>query len=164
MYSQAIYFYSYMKLSEVLAAVIKSYAKTLQYGAQYIFQALPRLLTLWLDYSIPIPEDAKKGNSIGIVRQQTIAAINSYCHSLQKKCPTFTVSHNDQIHWFMILHCLVPDGLPAIDFSHLPCEPADLCHSGGAHHQSAAGVPAAKLVANDVRIEIQPSAARQPVQ
>jgi hypothetical protein len=49
-----------MRLSESMAAVIKCFCRCLQYGATYIYEALPRLFTLWLDYSVPIECDEKK--------------------------------------------------------------------------------------------------------
>ena len=36
--------------SDFTKFVIKHYGTSLQYGSKYIFQSLPRLLTLWLDF------------------------------------------------------------------------------------------------------------------
>lgn len=35
---------------EILPKILQAYGSSLVYGSKYIFQALPRLLTLWLDY------------------------------------------------------------------------------------------------------------------
>ena len=48
---------SYMRLSELAAMVVRCFSRALSIGVQHIFQTLPRLLTIWLDFTMPLPED-----------------------------------------------------------------------------------------------------------
>lgn len=50
---------------ETAKLVIQSYLRSLSYGAKYIFQTLPRILTLWLDlgFEVHSPIDPKLGNT-----------------------------------------------------------------------------------------------------
>lgn len=41
----------YMKISETSVGVVQCFSKSLINGCQRLYQTLPRLLTLWLDYS-----------------------------------------------------------------------------------------------------------------
>lgn len=50
---------------EMAKLVIENYLRSLSYGTKYIYQTLPRILTLWLDLGSQVgqPLDAKYGNS-----------------------------------------------------------------------------------------------------
>jgi serine/threonine-protein kinase ATR len=50
---------------EMAKLVIENYLRSLTYGTKYIYQTLPRILTLWLDLGTQVgqPLDAKYGNS-----------------------------------------------------------------------------------------------------
>jgi serine/threonine-protein kinase ATR len=56
-------FDSFLGIGEAIAAVIKCYSRSLQYGTQNIFRSLPRLITLWLDFTVPIADDLKEKKS-----------------------------------------------------------------------------------------------------
>lgn len=43
--------------------VVKHFWQSLRYGNQYIYQSLPRLLSLWLDYGASVVEAEKKERS-----------------------------------------------------------------------------------------------------
>ncbi|XP_062573409.1 serine/threonine-protein kinase ATR-like [Saccostrea cucullata] len=45
---------------EVVPFVVKHFGLSLKYGNQYIYQSLPRLLSLWLDYGASVVEAEKK--------------------------------------------------------------------------------------------------------
>nr|XP_022332154.1 serine/threonine-protein kinase ATR-like isoform X2 [Crassostrea virginica] len=45
---------------EVVVFVVKHFWQSLRYGNQYIYQSLPRLLSLWLDYGASVVEAEKK--------------------------------------------------------------------------------------------------------
>ena len=53
-------FIRYGKYSDHAAMVVKTFGSTLRRGSKFLYQALPRLLTLWLDYSYPKPEFEEK--------------------------------------------------------------------------------------------------------
>ena len=38
--------------NDLVKFVVKHYGMSLQYGSKYIYQSMPRLLTLWLDFGI----------------------------------------------------------------------------------------------------------------
>ncbi|XP_033634079.1 serine/threonine-protein kinase ATR-like [Asterias rubens] len=44
------------KSGEFIFMVVKNFGKSLMYGNQYIYQSMPRLLTLWLDYGALVSE------------------------------------------------------------------------------------------------------------
>jgi serine/threonine-protein kinase ATR len=52
-------------IGETAKLVIENYLRSLNHGTKYIYQTLPRLLTLWLDLGSQVgaPLDAKYGNS-----------------------------------------------------------------------------------------------------
>jgi hypothetical protein len=39
--------------------VIKHYGTSLQYGNKFIYQSMPRLLTIWLDFGAKVPDQGK---------------------------------------------------------------------------------------------------------
>ena len=80
----------YMKMSEHLAAFIKSFSKCLQCGTKFIYEILPRLLTHWLDFTTP-NADEKKKTSLSLIREQAIIAMNNYCAVIPKKVPAYVL-------------------------------------------------------------------------
>ncbi|KAI3661795.1 hypothetical protein MP638_003803 [Amoeboaphelidium occidentale] len=107
----------FMLYSEQVAYVIKNYARSLQFGNKFLFQSLPRLLTLWLDYSEQAA-DSSKNPSIAAIRLKTIASLDSYCVSLEKKSPVYIflpvlrqlvsrVCHPHESSWLVMSKILV---------------------------------------------------------
>lgn len=81
---------AYMRMSHVLADVVKCYVKCLQSGTNYVFETLPRLLTLWMDYSVVLPDDQKK-NGIGQIRAQTMSFLETLLTALHRKTPSYAL-------------------------------------------------------------------------
>ncbi|KAK6188750.1 hypothetical protein SNE40_004864 [Patella caerulea] len=48
------------KQGEFIIHVVKYFGQSLQYGSQYIYQSMPRLLSLWLDYGTTVVEAERK--------------------------------------------------------------------------------------------------------
>lgn len=57
-----------MILREFVVHVVKNFGQSLMYGNQYIYQSMPRLLTLWLDYGAHV-SDLEKGNKVNKAAQ-----------------------------------------------------------------------------------------------
>ncbi|XP_041465563.1 serine/threonine-protein kinase ATR-like [Lytechinus variegatus] len=56
------------KAGEFVVHVVKNFGQSLMYGNQYIYQSMPRLLTLWLDYGAHV-SDLEKGNKVNKAAQ-----------------------------------------------------------------------------------------------
>ncbi|XP_071509803.1 serine/threonine-protein kinase ATR-like [Diadema antillarum] len=52
------------KAGEFVVHVVKNFGQSLLYGNQYIYQSMPRLLSLWLDYGAHV-SDLEKNNKVG---------------------------------------------------------------------------------------------------
>lgn len=50
---------------EATKLVIDNYLRSLTYGSKYVFQTLPKLLTLWLEHASTVdqPIDPKRGDN-----------------------------------------------------------------------------------------------------
>jgi serine/threonine-protein kinase ATR len=50
---------------EATKLVIDNYLRSLTYGSKYVFQTLPKLLTLWLEHAsiVDQPIDPKRGDN-----------------------------------------------------------------------------------------------------
>lgn len=46
-----------MVYSEFLQFVLRHYGNALRYGNKYIYQCMPRLLSLWLDFGAKVTEE-----------------------------------------------------------------------------------------------------------
>ena len=46
-----------MANSEFLQFVLRHYGNALRYGNKYIYQCMPRLLSLWLDFGAKVTEE-----------------------------------------------------------------------------------------------------------
>ena len=46
-----------MAHSEFLQFVLRHYGNALRYGNKYIYQCMPRLLSLWLDFGAKVTEE-----------------------------------------------------------------------------------------------------------
>ncbi|KAH8588648.1 protein kinase-like protein rad3 [Bisporella sp. PMI_857] len=76
--------------------VIENYLRALSFGTKYIYQALPRLLTLWLDLGIQVnqPIEAKYGTKDFITRilndrKQSLAQMHSRFNKYIAKLPAY---------------------------------------------------------------------------
>ncbi|TRY93692.1 hypothetical protein DNTS_029400 [Danionella cerebrum] len=57
--------------------IVTYFGKSLQFGNQYIYQAMPRMLTLWLDYGAKVYEFEKAGRSDRVQMRAELTKINS---------------------------------------------------------------------------------------
>ncbi|XP_056112994.1 serine/threonine-protein kinase ATR isoform X2 [Rhinichthys klamathensis goyatoka] len=57
--------------------IVTYFGKALQFGNQYIYQAMPRMLTLWLDYGAKVFEFEKAGRSDRVQMRAELTKINS---------------------------------------------------------------------------------------
>ncbi|XP_077988664.1 serine/threonine-protein kinase ATR-like [Glandiceps talaboti] len=60
------------KQGEIVLYVVKHFGHSLQYGNQYIYQSMPRLLTLWLDFGAKVSEQEKSKKSDKYVSIKTV--------------------------------------------------------------------------------------------
>ena len=82
---------------ETAKLVIENYVRSLAYGAKYIYQTLPRILTLWLDLGndVDTPLDPKYGNDENFrthavaQRRKLFAAANSQVKKYIDRLPPF---------------------------------------------------------------------------
>jgi len=73
-----------IRLANFLSQICKHYGLALMYGTKYIYQSLPRLLTIWLDYGVNpkvLEEDATTSNRL--------ASVNQLIRKLTQKLPTY---------------------------------------------------------------------------
>jgi hypothetical protein len=70
--------------SKVIVKVVHCYQMALSFGAMFIYQSLPRLLTLWLDYV-----DDREFEEYSTVRFSNINSLNSYISELRKNSAAF---------------------------------------------------------------------------
>lgn len=61
---------------------VRSYTKAMKYGSKYIYQTVPRLLTLWLDL----------GEDENIAKNETYAKINQEVKRVCDSVPAYKVS------------------------------------------------------------------------
>ncbi|XP_048255679.1 serine/threonine-protein kinase ATR-like isoform X1 [Haliotis rufescens] len=77
------------KQGEFIIYVVKFFGQSLQYGNQYIYQSMPRLLSLWLDYGTTVVDSEKKErgkNSQKLQAQRTILSrINKIISTLGRQ-------------------------------------------------------------------------------
>jgi serine/threonine-protein kinase ATR len=82
---------------ETAKLVIENYLRSLSYGTKYIYQTLPRILTLWLDLGIQVNQklDEKHGNSrefllrIASLRKSHLEQINGRFNKYVSKIPAY---------------------------------------------------------------------------
>ena len=46
--------------SEFLQFIIRHYGHALEYGSKYIYQCMPRMLSLWLDFGSTVPDEGER--------------------------------------------------------------------------------------------------------
>lgn len=83
-------------IGETAKLVIENYLRSLSYGTKYIYQTLPRVLTLWLDLGtqVTLPIDPKYGNKdfmakIAGHRKEQLHLIHSRFTKYVQKMPAF---------------------------------------------------------------------------
>ena len=82
---------------ETAKLVIENYLRSLAFGAKYIFQTLPRILTLWLELGVDVdkPPDSRYGNEdsfrshIIAQRRRLFGAVSSQMKKYIDRLPAF---------------------------------------------------------------------------
>ena len=82
---------------ETAKLVIENYLRSLAFGAKYIYQTMPRILTLWLDlgFKVEQPLDLKHGNDESFrshtmaQRRKLLGACNSQVRKYVDRLPAF---------------------------------------------------------------------------
>ncbi|XP_042558922.1 serine/threonine-protein kinase ATR [Clupea harengus] len=65
------------KQGNLIHYIIKYFGKALQFGNQYIYQAMPRMLSLWLDFGAKVYEVEKGGRSEHVQMRAELTKINA---------------------------------------------------------------------------------------
>ncbi|XP_060762548.1 serine/threonine-protein kinase ATR isoform X2 [Neoarius graeffei] len=65
------------KQGNVIRYIVTYFGKALQFGNQYIYQAMPRMLTLWLDFGAKVYEVEKAGRSDRAQMKADLSKINA---------------------------------------------------------------------------------------
>lgn len=82
---------------EAARLVIENYLRSMSYGSKYLYQTLPRVITLWLDLGTQVgqPLESKFGHSkeyvtkINTIRKQNLDAIHSRFTKYVAKIPAY---------------------------------------------------------------------------
>jgi serine/threonine-protein kinase ATR len=79
---------------ELAKSVCICYLRSLQFGNKYLYETLPRVLTLWLDFganfaTVTAPRDERA--RLIALRQQKLASINDHVEKSLKKLPVYLV-------------------------------------------------------------------------
>ncbi|XP_077396162.1 serine/threonine-protein kinase ATR isoform X2 [Festucalex cinctus] len=73
------------KQGNLIRYIVTYFGKALQYGNQYIYQAMPRMLSLWLDFGAKVCECEKAGRADRQMRQELSkinAMMSEHCDNL----------------------------------------------------------------------------------
>ncbi|KAG5847372.1 hypothetical protein ANANG_G00125340 [Anguilla anguilla] len=65
------------KQGNLIRYIVTFFGKALQFGNQYIYQAMPRMLSLWLDFGAKVYEWEKAGRSDRLQMRQDLTKINA---------------------------------------------------------------------------------------
>lgn len=103
---------------ELTRLVSTCYLRSLSYGNKYIYETLPRVLTLWLDFGanvnlvVATKEDRQR---VGALRQQKLTYINDHVEKSLKRLPVYIV-----LHIFMVTNLVPAGSCSAYLTSHAP--------------------------------------------
>ena len=48
-----------VRCSDFIPFVLKHYGQSLQFGNKFIYQSMPRLLSIWLDFGAKVPDQGR---------------------------------------------------------------------------------------------------------
>lgn len=79
---------------ELMKSVCICYLRSLQYGNKYLYETLPRVFTLWLDFganvgTVVVPREERA--QLIALRQQRLGSINDHVEKSLKKLPIYLV-------------------------------------------------------------------------
>jgi serine/threonine-protein kinase ATR len=76
--------------SEFLQFIIRHYGHALEYGCKYLYQCMPRLLTLWLDFGCKVPDSVSTGKKCqeksGL---KTVQQLNEIIQTMMEHLPPY---------------------------------------------------------------------------
>jgi serine/threonine-protein kinase ATR len=79
---------------ELTRLVCTCYLRSLAYGNKYLYETLPRLLTLWLDFGANVGRvvaTSEERPRVAALRQQRLCSINDHVEKSLKKLPIYLV-------------------------------------------------------------------------
>lgn len=88
---------------------VRCFAKAIRFGSKYVYQTVPRLLTLWLDAG----EDRTASNHEAFKRMNEIIAKAIKEAPVYKVDIILTLAELFQLISFPVVHCLSPDRIPS---------------------------------------------------
>uniref|UniRef100_A0A8D9BTK4 non-specific serine/threonine protein kinase n=2 Tax=Cacopsylla melanoneura TaxID=428564 RepID=A0A8D9BTK4_9HEMI len=78
---------------EFFSQTVMYFGKSLSYGTEYIYQSMPRMISLWLDFGAQLSKDAKAGagrsNLFIQERTETLAKVTRTIENFISKLPTY---------------------------------------------------------------------------
>ncbi|KAI5710378.1 hypothetical protein M8J75_008125 [Diaphorina citri] len=78
---------------EFFSQTVMYFGKSLSYGTEYIYQSMPRMISLWLDFGAQLSKDAKTGGQRpGLFiaeRTETLAKVTRTIENFISKLPTY---------------------------------------------------------------------------
>lgn len=77
------------KLGEFLQFVLRHYGNALRYGNKYIYQCMPRLLSLWLDFGAKVTEEEEKKPRESSQIKSTLTFLNKMMAELTQALPPY---------------------------------------------------------------------------
>lgn len=80
---------------EYVGQMVLNYLRSLQFGVKYIYETLPKLVTVWLDFAANLNQvgtRVKKASEIIAARQIQLRNINKQIRSHSQKVPAYIVS------------------------------------------------------------------------
>ena len=95
--------------SDFLPFIIRHYGHTLEYGCKYLYQCMPRLLTLWLDFGCKVPDS---GKAVITVVYDVSHSVWSLGKKSQERSGAKTVQQlNDVRMWCLFSHSYFPHSI-----------------------------------------------------
>lgn len=76
------------KSAEFLQFIIRHYGHALEYGSTFIYQCMPRMLTLWLDFGHGVPSSGKRSQERAGLKN-TVSQLNDLMKSLMDRLPPY---------------------------------------------------------------------------
>ena len=64
--------------------VVTNFGNSLKFGNQYIYQSMPRMLTLWLDYGSEVTENAKQKSVQGKREGASVESMTIFLRKLNE--------------------------------------------------------------------------------
>ena len=84
---------------EFILMIITNLGMSLQYGSQYIYQTMPRMLTLWLDYGADLVDREKKTESSQLQGMRTMINTLNQVTVLAPQLPYIINMQGSQLSW-----------------------------------------------------------------